>query len=50
MFLLIESAHNLKMELNSRLLALRENKVRLVEWIKEQNLRILEINAELEIE
>ena len=31
MFLLMESSHNLKMELNSRLLALRENKSRLID-------------------
>lgn len=47
MFLLMESSHNLKMELNSRLLALRENKVRLIDWIKEQNSIIREINKEL---
>lgn len=50
MFLLMESAHNLKMDLNSRLLALRENKVRLIDWIKRHNSRIHEINAELGVE
>lgn len=49
MFLLMESSHNLKMELNSRLLALRENKSRLIDWVKEQNLVISEINKELEV-
>ena len=49
MFLLMESSHNLKMELNNRLLALRENKSRLIEWIKEQNAVIREINRELGI-
>ena len=47
MFLLMESSHNLKMEVNSRLLALRENKSRLIDWIKEQNRVISEINKEL---
>jgi cilia- and flagella-associated protein 44 len=50
MFLLMESSHNLKMELNSRLLALRENKSRLIEWIKEQNKVIFEINKELGVQ
>lgn len=47
MFLLMESSHNLKMELNSRLLALRENKSRLIDWIREQNKIINEIDREL---
>ena len=49
MFLLMESSHNLKMELNSRLLALRENKSRLIDWVKEQNRVIAEINRELAV-
>jgi len=49
MFLLMESAYNLKMDLNGRLLALRENKQRLIDWIKKHNERITEINKQLNI-
>ena len=50
MFLLMDSAHNLKMELNSRLLSLRDNKLKLVEWIKQKKHRINQINQELRIQ
>ncbi|PRP84994.1 hypothetical protein PROFUN_07282 [Planoprotostelium fungivorum] len=48
--LLEESIYNIKLEFNSRILVLRDIKVKIIEWIQRMNLRIREINRELHVE